>query len=87
MGKTCAMGESRGFPLARSIKPFPDEMMVAWNFEISPTLLRDFLGHRLLIREQTSWGKYSCSELRQLFVSKDTSLTEGDWADMTLSVE
>ena len=25
--------------------------------EISPTLLRDFLGHRLLIREQTSWEK------------------------------
>ena len=43
--------------MARSIKPFPDEMMAAWNFEISPTLLRDFLGHRLLIREQTSWGK------------------------------
>ena len=43
--------------MARSIKPFPDEMMVAWNFEISPTLLRDFLGHRLLIREKTSWGK------------------------------
>ena len=30
------------------------------NFEISPTLLRDFLGHRLLMREQTSWGKYPC---------------------------
>ena len=69
------------------IKPFPAEMMVAWNFEISPTLLRDFLGHRLLIREQTSWGKYSCSELRQLFVSEDTSLTEGGWADMSLSVK
>ena len=36
------------------IEPFPAEMMYAWNFEISPALLRDSLGYRLFIREQTS---------------------------------
>ena len=35
-------------------KPFPAEVMFIRNFEISPALLRDFLGHRLLMREQTS---------------------------------
>ena len=36
------------------IKPFFVEMMSIRNFEISPALLRDSLGYRLLIREQTS---------------------------------
>ena len=36
------------------IEPVPAEMMYARNFEISPALLRDSLGYRLLIREQTS---------------------------------
>jgi len=35
-------------------KPVCGEVMFVRNFEISPTLLRDFLGHRLLMREQTS---------------------------------
>ena len=35
-------------------KPVCGEVMFIRNFEISPALLRDFLGHRLLMREQTS---------------------------------
>jgi hypothetical protein len=47
------------------------------NFEISPALLRDFLGHRLLMREQASWGKIPVLELRQLIVSDCTLHTQG----------
>ena len=35
-------------------KPVCGEVMFIRNFEISPALLRAFLGHRLLMREQTS---------------------------------
>ena len=33
------------------------ECCAARDPEINPVLLRDFLGHRLLMREKTSWGK------------------------------
>ena len=58
-------------------KPVCGEVMFIRNLEISPTLLRDFLGHRLLMREQTSWGKLPVLELRQLIVSDCTLHTQG----------
>ena len=57
-------------------KPFCAEVMCIRNFEISPALLRDSLGYRLLIREQTS-GELLLLELRQLIVSSNTFLAEG----------
>ena len=58
------------------IKPFSAEMMSIRNFEISLALLRDSLGYRLLIRDQTS-GVLLVLELRQLIVFSNTFLAEG----------
>ena len=58
------------------IKPFPAEMMYTRNFEISPALLRDSLGYRLLIREQTS-GELLVLELRRLIVSGNALPAQG----------
>ena len=57
-------------------KPFPAEVMFIRNFEISPALLRDSLGYRLFIREQTS-GELLVLELRQPIVSSSALLAEG----------
>ena len=46
--------------------PLQKERCTVRDPEISPTLLRDFVSHRLFIREQTSCRSYSDLELRQL---------------------
>ena len=57
-------------------KPFLAEVMFIRNFEINPALLRNSLGYRLLIREQTS-GEVLVLDLRQLIVSSSALLTDG----------
>ena len=58
------------------IKPLTAEMMYVRNSEISPALLRDSLGYRLLIREQTS-GELLVLELRRLIVSGNALPAQG----------
>ena len=57
-------------------KPFRAEVMFIRNFEISPALLRDSLGYRLLIREQTS-GELLVLELRRFIVAGNALPAQG----------
>ena len=58
------------------IKPFPAELMSVRNFEISPALLGNSLGYRLLIREQTS-RELLVLELRRRIVSGNALPAQG----------